>query len=109
MVINVHFSSKGGSEPLYGKNQPPEDATITARTEQARAVCEFVRRLDANRSILIVGDFNTLWYEEPMMLIIGGDPALSTLAMAEPRVERISYVFDRSSQSQNSARTRRPS
>jgi len=101
MMINVHFSSKGGSEPLYGKNQPPKDATIAARTEQARAVREFVRRLssDQNRSILIVGDFNTLWYEEPMMLITGGDPAMSNLAMAEPGVERISYVFDGNSQS----------
>jgi len=101
MVINVHFSSKGGSEPLYGKNQPPKDATIAARTEQARAVREFVRRLppDANRSILIVGDFNTLWYEEPMMLMTGGDPAMSNLAMSEPGVERISYVFDGNSQS----------
>jgi predicted extracellular nuclease len=101
VVINIHFSSKGGSEPLYGKNQPPKDGTIAVRTEQARAVREFVRQLppDGSRSVLIVGDFNSLWYEEPMMLISGGDPSMANLAMAEPAVERISYVFDGNSQS----------
>jgi len=101
MVINVHFSSKSGSEPLYGKNQPPKDGTIAARTEQARAVRQFIRQLapDSNRSILIVGDFNSLWYEEPMMLITGGNPSMTNLALAEPEVERISYVFDGNSQS----------
>ncbi len=101
MVINVHFSSKGGSDPLYGKNQPPKDATVAARTEQARAVRAFIRNLpaDENRSVLVVGDFNTLWYEEPMLLLTGGDPAMSNLALAEPPEERISYVFDGNSQS----------
>ncbi|MGR9459452.1 endonuclease/exonuclease/phosphatase family protein (plasmid) [Rhizobium leguminosarum] len=101
MVINVHFSSKGGSDPLYGKNQPPKDATLAARTEQARAVRAFIRKLpaDANRSVLVVGDFNTLWYEEPMLLLTGGDPAMSNLALVEPPEQRISYVFDGNSQS----------
>ncbi|TCU41372.1 MULTISPECIES: endonuclease/exonuclease/phosphatase family protein [Rhizobium] len=101
MVINVHFSSKSGSDPLYGKNQPPKDATLAARTEQARAVRAFIRTLpaDANRSVLVVGDFNTLWYEEPMLLLTGGDPAMSNLALVEPPEERISYVFDGNSQS----------
>ncbi len=101
MLINVHFSSKGGSEPLYGKNQPPKDATIGARTEQARAVREYVRNLPLNidRSILIVGDFNSLWFEEPMLLITSGEPPMENLAMAEAANERVSYVYDGNSQS----------
>jgi len=101
MVINVHFSSKGGSDPLYGVVQPPKDKSIAQRTEQARAVREFIRKLpkDADRSVLVVGDFNSLWFEEPMQLLTGGNPAMTNLAMAEPPEERISYVFDGNSQS----------
>ena len=100
-LINVHYSSKSGSDSAYVTTQPPKDTTIVARTEQARAVKAFVRGLqsDPKRSILIVGDFNSLWNEEPMTVLTGGDPGMTNLAMASPSVERISYVYEGNSQS----------
>lgn len=101
LIINVHFSSKSGSDPLYGTVQPPRDGTAAVRVAQARAVREFIRRLapDTNRTVVVMGDFNTYWYEEPLQLLTGGVPELKNLAMDQPPVERISYVFDGNSQS----------
>ncbi len=100
-VINVHFSSKSGSDPLYGPTQPPRDGTLANRIAQARAVREFIRAFppDENRSVVVVGDFNSFWYEEPLLLLTGGDPALTNLALEQPPVERISYIYEGNSQS----------
>ena len=68
LVIDVHLSSKGGSDPLYGTVQPPADSTIGARSRQARAIRQFFQSLpaDPNRVTVLLGDFNTLFDEEPL-------------------------------------------
>lgn len=101
MVINVHLSSKGGSDSPYGPIQPPRDPAAQARLGQARAVHEFIRNLppDPKRDVVVLGDFNAFWYEEPMLVFSGGEPALANLAMDATPVERISYVFEGNSQS----------
>ncbi len=101
LVINVHLSSKSGSDPIYGVVQPPRDGTAAVRVAQARAIREFIRHLapDPKRSVVVLGDFNTYWYEEPILLLTGGVPALRNLALDETPLERVSYVFDGNSQS----------
>ncbi|OHV76814.1 hypothetical protein [Ensifer sp. LCM 4579] len=101
LIINVHFSSKSGSDSLYGTNQPPRDGTLAVRIGQARAVREYIRGLshDARRTILVVGDFNTFWYEEPILLLTGGVPAMRNLALDHSPVDRVSYTFEGNSQS----------
>ncbi|SDN39010.1 endonuclease/exonuclease/phosphatase family protein [Ensifer sp. YR511] len=101
MIINVHFSSKSGSDPLYGTIQPPKDSTGLIRIGQARAVREFIRSLpaDGRRSVVIVGDFNTFWYEEPLLLLTGGMPDLRNMALDNEPLDRVSYTFQGNSQS----------
>jgi predicted extracellular nuclease len=98
-VVNVHFSSKGGSDPTYGTVQPPRDPSALRRIAQARAVREFIRTLPPDERMVVVGDFNSYWFEDPLLLLTGGQPPLRNLAMADPPEERISYVFDGNSQS----------
>jgi len=101
VIINVHLSSKGGSDSAYGIVQPPGDPSASARTAQVRAVRDYVRALpaDEKRTVVILGDFNAYWYETPLLLLTGGDPAFRNLALDEPPGERISYVFEGNSQS----------
>lgn len=101
IVINVHLSSKGGSDSPYGPIQPPRDPAGQARLGQTRTVREFIRNLppDPNRGVVVVGDFNAFWYEESMLVFSGGEPILTNLAMASEPLERISYVFEGNSQS----------
>jgi len=98
-VIDVHLSSKGGSDPLFGKVQPPKDGTLGKRSEQARAIKTFVRTLpDQSEPVLILGDFNTLWFEEPLQVLTGGTPAFENLTIRDAPLERFSYVFEGNSQ-----------
>lgn len=96
LVIDVHLSSKGGSDPLYGTAQPPVDGTINARVRQARAIRDFVRALptDPNRTTMIIGDFNTLPDEQPLQVLTQGVPAFENLTLRDDPVERFSYVFE---------------
>ncbi len=105
-VIDVHLSSKGGSDPLYGTVQPPRDPSAQRRVAQARAVRDFIRGLPADDRVVVVGDFNAYWFEEPLLLLTGGSPALTNLALADTAEERISYVFDGNSQSLDHVLTR---
>ena len=41
-VVNNHFTSKGGSAPLFGSDQPPLNAGEVSRAAQAQAVNNFV-------------------------------------------------------------------
>lgn len=97
-VVNVHLSSKGGSDPLYGMVQPPRDATVTKRSEQARAIKAFLRTLPAEDPVIVAGDFNTLWYEEPLQILTGGLPTFENLTLRDPPVERFSYNFEGNAQ-----------
>ncbi|WP_439630806.1 endonuclease/exonuclease/phosphatase family protein [Shinella sp.] len=97
-VVNVHMSSKGGSDPLYGTVQPPRDGTLGKRSEQARAVQSFLRTLPQDEVAIIAGDFNTFWYEEPLLILTGGQPAFENLTLRDPPFERFSYIFEGNAQ-----------
>jgi len=97
-VVNVHWSSKGGSDPLYGTVQPPRDGTVAKRSEQARAVQAFLRTLPAEEPVIVVGDFNTFWYEEPLQVLTGGLPAFENLTLRDQAAERFSYNFEGNAQ-----------
>ena len=44
-IVNNHFTSKGGSAPLFGSDQPPFNAGEVQRAAQAQAVNNFVDTL----------------------------------------------------------------
>jgi predicted extracellular nuclease len=99
-LINLHSTSRGGSDPQWGATQPPADAGDAARTAQATAVKVFVDGLlavDPAAKIVVQGDFNGFSWENAIQALVGGG-ALSDLATLLPVGERYSYQFEGNNQ-----------
>lgn len=99
-LVNVHLTSRLGSDPLYGANQPPVDAGDTARTAQAQAIRTWIdARLsaDPDANIAVLGDFNGFSWEGSVTALTNGGKMqdLNTLLPAE---ERYSYLFEGNAQ-----------
>lgn len=101
VVINNHFASKGGSDPLFGQRQPPIEGAADQRRDQALAVLEFAATLSPNlrERLVVLGDFNDHWFSEPMRLLTG-DPRvpLHNPVTDLPLQERFTYVFQGNAQ-----------
>jgi predicted extracellular nuclease/phosphodiesterase/alkaline phosphatase D-like protein len=102
-LVNNHFTSKSGSDPLYGASQPPLDRGIDQRAAQAELVKDFVQsRLaaDVNAKVVVLGDLNDFtWKPALQVLTAGADAPLTDLAEATlPANERYSYVFEGNAQ-----------
>ena len=99
-TINVHFTSRGGSDPLFGAVQPPADAGDAARTAQAAAVGAYVNAHLADQPAAhyaILGDWNGFYFEQAQTQLTDG--VFTNLAVALlPEAERYSYLFDGNSQ-----------
>ena len=106
-VVNNHFSSKGGSAPILGREQPfearqeePEvNGSVDERRLQAEAVSEYVAgRLaeDPQASVVALGDLNEFEFVSPVGDILGSTLANTTLLLDEN--ERYSFVFQGNSQ-----------
>jgi len=102
-AINVHLTSRGGSEPLFGANQPPADAGDAARTAQALGVKNYVAALlqtDPAAKVAVMGDWNGFSWENAQTQLTdrargGMFTDLNTLLAPE---ERYSYMFQGNSQ-----------
>ncbi|TFI58549.1 hypothetical protein E2493_08985 [Sphingomonas parva] len=95
-LINVHFTSRIGSDDLMGANQPPVDAGDGARTAQAQAVRAYVNGALATDPALklgVMGDFNGFYFEGAVGALEAGG-ILTDLHRLLPSEERYSYVFD---------------
>lgn len=94
-VVNVHLSSKGGSDPLYGSVQPPQDASIEARGRQVDTI---VAHLSAATDLptVVLGDFNSFYYEAPMQALKGA--GFENLTERSAPLDRASYVYEGNSQ-----------
>lgn len=92
-LINVHFTSRGGSDPLWGATQPPADAGDAARAAQGAAVAAYVNEAltDPSINLGVVGDFNGFWFEDNVTQLEGG--VLTNLQRLLPEEERYSYSF----------------
>ncbi len=102
--VNVHLSSKGGSAPILGIEQPfderQDDVTVNGsldeRQLQADAIAEHVEGLgDAN--VVVLGDFNEFEFVSPVEMI--EDAGLFNLTKTLPEDERYSFIFQGNSQS----------
>lgn len=102
VVVNNHFSSKGGSSPLFGALQPAvdfqEDPTINGdvgdRREQAQAVKAYVEGL-SQENVAVVGDFNEFEFISPLDIL---EETLINLTETLPEDERYSFIFEGNSQ-----------
>jgi hypothetical protein len=95
-LINVHFTSRGGSDPLWGSTQPPADAGDSARAAQGAAVAAYVNQAlatDPSLQLGVLGDFNGFWFEDNVTQLEAGG-VLSNLHRLLPEEERYSYFFD---------------
>ncbi|MEO0845162.1 MAG: lamin tail domain-containing protein [Cyanobacteria bacterium J06648_1] len=106
-VIDNHFSSKGGSSPIFGVDQPFEElqenpdvnGSLDERQAQAEAVDSFVEDIlgdnpDAN--VAVLGDLNEFEFISPVDEILGSD--LTNLVDTLPEDERYSFIFQGNSQ-----------
>ena len=109
-LLVVHFKSKGGDEPLFGRRQPPRRVTEVQRRRQARAVRDEVDRLlqtDPDALVAVAGDVNDFPFAEPgegaehalaiLSAPAGGAPLHSVLE-AVPEAQRFTYVYQGNAQ-----------
>ena len=95
-LVNVHFTSRIGSDPLWGETQPPADAGDGSRTAQATAVSNYVNNALATDPALklgVLGDFNGFYFEEVVGVLEAGD-VLADLHHLLAEEERYTYQFD---------------
>jgi hypothetical protein len=102
-TIDVHLTSRGGSDPLWGATQPPADAGDASRTAQAAGVKAYIQEHLAdnpNLNIAVLGDWNGFSYENAQTQLT--DPTkggvLTDLNTLLPEQERYSYLFDGNAQ-----------
>lgn len=106
-VVSNHFSSKGGSAPILGIEQPfdarQEDTSVNGsldeRQAQANAVQGFVAdtlTADSNANVVVLGDFNEFEFVSPLNTL---EQNLTNLTETLPENERYSFIFQGNSQS----------
>ncbi|WP_375427102.1 Calx-beta domain-containing protein [uncultured Sphingomonas sp.] len=102
-AINVHLTSRLGSDPLQGDTQPAANAGEAARVAQAAGVKAFINdriATDPAFNVVVLGDFNGFYFEPEQTQLT--DPArggvLTNLNSLLPEEERYSFVFDGNSQ-----------
>ncbi len=98
-IVNLHLSSRVGSDPAFGAEQPPRIAGEAARRAQARAVAERVAALlreDPDSRLLVLGDFNASLEEEALALLLDSrGPGLVSLDQRGLAPgERYSFLFE---------------
>jgi len=100
-LVNNHFSSKGGSTPLFGLVQPPVNGSVDQRIAQAEVVHDDVEGLlarDPGAQVIVLGDFNEFSFYEPLAVLAGQPAILTDLSDTLDDLERYSYMFDGNSQ-----------
>lgn len=102
-TINVHLTSRLGSEPLWGDNQPASDAGDAARTTQAAGVKAYVEAHladDPAMNIAVLGDWNGFYFEAAQTQLTdpGQGGVFTNLATLLPEEERYSYMFNGNAQ-----------
>lgn len=105
-VAAVHFSSKGGDDPLFGRWQQPVRSSENARHAQAREVRSLADDLlaaDPEAKFVVAGDVNDFEFSETTDILTdilegSGSKALTDLPRTLPTHERWTYVYEGNSQ-----------
>jgi hypothetical protein len=95
-LVNVHSTSRLGSDPLWGATQPPSDAGDAARTAQSQAVRNWIDgklAFDPSGKIAVLGDFNGFSWEGAVTALTAGGKMQDLNTLIAPE-ERYSYLFD---------------
>ena len=97
-VIACHFTSRGGSTPLFGATQPPIIGGAAQRVQQARVVADFVDGLlaiDGSAAVMVLGDLNDFQFAPTLETL---ERHLVNLTDRLPASERYTYNFEGNSQ-----------
>jgi hypothetical protein len=101
-LIANHFNSKNGDKPLYGRYQPPINASEKIRHVQAQIVHDFVARIleyEPDANVVVLGDLNDFQFSRTLE-ILKGDILFNTIDLLPPNdqytinYEGNSEVFD---------------
>lgn len=99
IVVANHFNSKGGDQPLFGKNQPPVLSSEVQRMKIAAIVNNFVKDIkaqDSKANVVLLGDFNDFEFSAPLNRL-KGDELTNTIEKV-PFKNRYSYTYQGNSQ-----------
>lgn len=99
IVIANHFNSKGGDEPLYQPDQPPDRPSEVQRLAQAQALAAFVSSvlaINPNANIVLTGDLNDFQFADTLAPLSAA--GLTNLMNLLPAGERYTYSFDGNAQ-----------
>ncbi|AZB44825.1 endonuclease [Bacillus sp. FJAT-42376] len=99
IVIANHFNSKGGDEPLFGKNQPPQLKSEIQRHQIAGIINSFVKdvkKKDPQANMIVLGDFNDFEFSKTFDILKGSELA-NMVDKIKPE-ERYSYTYQGNSQ-----------
>lgn len=99
IVVANHFNSKGGDQPLFGKNQPPVLKSEVQRMEIAKIVNGFVKDIkaeDPDANVILLGDFNDFEFSNPLNVLKGDE--LVNMVEKVPADERYSYTYQGNAQ-----------
>ena len=101
-VVAVHFASKGGDDPLFGRWQQPLRFSEAQRHAQATVLRGFADALltaDPSARLVVAGDVNDFEFSQTADLLVGsGATALVDLPRTLEPAQRWSYVFEGNAQ-----------
>ncbi|SDN31445.1 hypothetical protein SAMN05518871_104238 [Psychrobacillus sp. OK028] len=99
VVIGAHLNSKGGDQPLFGKNQPPLLGSEAERIELATMINNFIQKgleKDPNLNVVVAGDMNDFEFTPTLAALKGG--ILTNMVEKVPAGERFSYYYQGNNQ-----------
>ncbi|MCD7036344.1 endonuclease/exonuclease/phosphatase [Metabacillus sp. GX 13764] len=99
ILVANHFNSKGGDQPLFGKNQPPVLGSEVQRHKIAGILNSFVKDVkakDPKANMILLGDFNDFEFSKTFDILKGSE--LSNMVDRIPAEKRFSYNYQGNSQ-----------
>ncbi|WP_349774007.1 DUF6359 domain-containing protein [Fictibacillus phosphorivorans] len=99
IVVANHFNSKGGDQPLFGKNQPPFLGSEVQRKQIAAVVNGFVKDVttkNKNAKVVLLGDFNDFEFTDTLEIVKGKE--LTNMIEKVPSRERYTYSYQGNAQ-----------
>ncbi|WP_425348957.1 5'-nucleotidase C-terminal domain-containing protein [Halalkalibacter urbisdiaboli] len=99
IVINNHFNSKRGDQPLFGKNQPPVFESEKQRHQIATIIHNFVQDVQTKNpqaNVVVLGDLNDYQFSKTLDIVKGNQ--LTNMIDTLPLNEQYTYVYEGNSQ-----------
>lgn len=104
-VVNNHFTSRFGSTPIFGAEQPFVQAGEAEREAQAQAINDYVDAQlanDAAANIIVAGDLNTFDFTNDLTEILPGVGEEQVLTSLVPQAiaadDAYTFIFDGNAQ-----------